>query len=325
MKATAIAPSNIAFIKYWGKKDEGLRIPANGSISMNLSNLTTVTTVEFSDKLSEDLIIINKQKQQDKKNRVTEHLNRIRKIAGIKNFAKVVSLNNFPTSTGLSSSASGFAALTMAATTASCLALNQKELSILARLASGSACRSISDGFVEWLDGETNKLSYAVSIYPSDWWDIVDIVTIVSTDKKEVSTTEGQKFAFTSLFYPVRLANIKNKIIKLKNYLKERNFPKFGELVEAEALELHTIMLTSTPSLIYWFPATLNIMRLVRQWRKEGLPVYFTINTGQDIHLVCEKKNVDAVCGRLSKIESVRKIIINTPSEGARIIDNHLF
>lgn len=325
MKATAIAPSNIAFIKYWGKKDEDLRIPANGSISMNLSNLTTVTTVEFSDKLSEDLVIINKQKQQDKKNRVTEHLNRIREIAGIKKFAKVVSLNNFPTSTGLSSSASGFAALTVAATVASGLALNQKELSILARLASGSSCRSIPDGFVEWLDGETNKSSYAVSICPSDWWGIVDIVTIVSTGKKEVSTTEGQRFAFTSPFFPVRLANIKNKTTELKKYLKERNFARFGELVEREALELHAIMLTSIPSLIYWFPATLKIMRLVRQWRKVGLPVYFTVNTGQDIHLICGKKNVDVVCERLSKIESVRKVIINTPSKGARIIDRHLF
>ena len=152
MKATAVAPSNIAFIKYWGKKDGGLRLPENGSISMNLSNLLTTTTVEFSSALKDDdfeLEGIRYANDSEKSLRVIKHLDRIRKLGGIDSYAKVVSSNNFPSGTGLSSSASGLAALTVAAAAAASLALSEKELSILARKGSGSACRSIPDGFVE--------------------------------------------------------------------------------------------------------------------------------------------------------------------------------
>ena len=148
MKATAIAPSNIAFIKYWGKKDEDLKIPENGSISMNLSNLLTTTTVEFNSEFKEDSILVNNKVDVKETNKVIKHLDLIRKKANIFLKVKVVSKNNFPDGTGLSSSASGFAALTLAATKAIGLDLNEKELSSLARQGSGSACRSIPDGFV---------------------------------------------------------------------------------------------------------------------------------------------------------------------------------
>ena len=118
MKATAIAPSNIAFIKYWGKKDEELKLPENGSISMNLSNLTTTTTVEFDKKYKEDKIIINNQEEENSGSRAIRHLDRVRSLAKINLKAKVVTNNNFPTGTGLSSSASGFAALTVAGSAA---------------------------------------------------------------------------------------------------------------------------------------------------------------------------------------------------------------
>jgi len=363
MKATAVAPSNIAFIKYWGRKDEALRIPMNGSVSMNLSNLLTTTTVEFNKDFKEDIITINhellsysssevspkadesrsfssrqdgyqmvtRQARTISLKRVVEHLNRIRKLAKI-NYpsallrAKVVSENNFPTGTGLSSSASGFAALTLAASKAAGLSLSEKELSILARQGSGSACRSIPDGFVEWLDGDSNKTSYAVSLFPPNYWDIVDVVAIVSKNKKELSTTEGQKLANSSPFFSVRLKRIKDKINLIKKYIKEKNFPALGELIEQEALELHAIMLTSTPPLIYWLPATISVMHAVQKWRKDGLEVYFTVNTGQDIHLICQKKDVETVTKRAKEIPDVKKTIINTPSIGAHIIEpSHLF
>lgn len=317
MKATAVAPSNIAFIKYWGKKDEDLKIPMNGSISMNLSNLLTTTTVEFNSNFKKDLIIINEQEEKNEGSRVIEHLDRIRKLARINYKATVASHNNFPTGTGLSSSASGFAALTLAASKAAGLNLSEKELSILARQGSGSACRSIPDGFVEWLDGNTNETSYAVSIFPPDYWGIVDVVAIVSKNKKEISTTEGQKLASSSPFFSVRQERIKEKIRLVKKYIQEKNFNLFGELVEQEALELHAIMLTSTPSLIYWLPETLKVMHTVRKWRQEGLRVYFTVNTGQDIHLICQKKDVEKVVKKTKEIPDVTQTIINYPSKGA--------
>lgn len=325
MKATAIAPSNIAFIKYWGLKDELLRLPTNGSISMNLSNLLTTTTVEFSQNIKKDEIIINNEISEKETKRVITHLDRIRLLAKIPLFAKVVSVNNFPTGTGLSSSASGFAALTTAATAAAGLQLSEKELSILARIGSGSACRSIPDGFVEWHQGRTSESSYAVSLYPSDYWDIVDIVAVVNVGPKDIPTSQGQKFAHSSPFFQKRLEFINKKISTIKKYLEEKNFASFGELIESEALELHAIMLTSKPSLIYWLPGTISVMKQVQKWRKEGIQAYFTVNTGQDVHIICQKKDAEKVAILIQKIPEVKKIITNSPSKGTRLSPDHLF
>ena len=325
MKATAIGPSNIAFIKYWGKKDENLRLPENGSISMNLSDLTTTTTVEFLQNLREDSVIIDGKAEKKKIERVSKQLDRVRKIAKFPYKAKVVSQNNFPSGTGLSSSASGLAALTLAASKSAGLNLSEKELSILARQGSGSACRSVPDGFVEWLEGNTSETSYAYSLYPENYWDILDIVVVVSHDKKDISSTGGQKIVATSSFYKVRLSNINKKIELCKKLLSEKNFPEFGQLIEAEALELHAIMLTSSPSLIYWLPGTIKIMKLVKKWRSEGLAVYFTVNTGQDVHLIIEGKNKEILLEKLQKVKEIKKVIVNTPALGARLINKHLF
>jgi len=324
-KATAIAPSNIAFIKYWGVKDEILRLPKNGSISMNLSNLLTTTTVEFNPDFYQDTVTIDTVIDIVSGNRVIKHLDRIRSLAKIKYKAKVVTVNNFPTSTGLSSSASGFAALTLAGARAAGLDLSEKELSILARQGSGSACRSIPDGFVEWLDGDTSETSYAVSLHPKSYWDIVDIVAVVSKTKKEISSTDGHKLATTSPFFEKRLELNKEKMILMKQYIKDKNFSAFGELAESEALELHAIYLTSHPSLIYLLPASLRLLHLAKKWRQEGLEVYFTLNTGQDVHILCQKKDEKEVVQKLLKLKEVQNIITNYPSDGAKLSNKHVF
>ena len=319
MKVTAVAPSNIAFIKYWGKTDEDLKIPENGSISMNLSNLLTTTTVEFSSDFKEDSVTINNENDLKQSSKVIKQLDLIRKKANIFLKVKVVSKNNFPDGTGLSSSASGFAALTLATTKALGLELNEKELSMLARQGSGSACRSIPDGFVEWVE------EGAKSLYPSDYWNIVDVVAIISQVKKDISSTDGQKFATTSPFFQTRLNNIEEKIHRFKKVLETKNFTEFGQIIEGEALELHAIMLTSTPSLIYWQPETIKLMKLVKKWRTEGLEVYFTVNTGQDIHLIVEEKNKDKLIYRLKEIKEIKKFIVNRPAIGVRLTKDHLF
>ncbi|MDH7476117.1 MAG: diphosphomevalonate decarboxylase [Microgenomates group bacterium] len=325
MKATAIAPANIAFIKYWGKKDERLRLPANGSISVNLSNLQTITTVDFSADYQEDIVIINHKKDKKEATRVVEHLNRIRHLAGIKNRAMVVSQNNFPTATGLASSASGFAALTVAAASAASLNLSEKELTILARQGSGSACRSIPDGFVEWFEGKNNETSYAHSIFPADYWSIRIITITLAYESKEVGSSLGHKLALANPFFKTRLLRINEKIKRIKRLIKEKNFRQFGEMIEREALELHAIALTSDPPIIYWQPETVKIINLIRLWRKENLSAYFTIDAGPNIFLVCEEKNLNKLIAKLNKIKEIKKIIINSPSRGTRLISKHLF
>jgi diphosphomevalonate decarboxylase len=325
MKSTAIAPTNIAFIKYWGRKDETLRLPENGSISMCISGLTTTTTVEFEKALSEDSLVLNGTAQTDEVRRASVHLDRIRTLAKTSLFARIESVNSFPTGTGLSSSASGFAALTVAASSALKLNLSEKELSILARQGSGSACRSIPDGWVEWLEGDTSDTSYAQSIFASDHWDIADVVAVVSQGRKDVLTTEGQKLTGTSPFFEARKAGMADKIREIKHAIAKRDFTKFGEITESEALNMHAVMLTSTPSLIYWTPGTLEIMKLCKKWRHDGLEVYFTINTGQDIHLLVQSVDRDRLQRALEELDFVQNVIVSTPSVGTRTSEAHLF
>lgn len=324
-KATAIAPSNIAFTKYWGRKDEVLRLPMNGSISMCLSNLLTTTTVVFSKDYKKDIVIINGESEEGESARVVKHLDRVRKLLGILENAKVVSNNNFPTGTGLSSSSSGFAALTLAATSAADLKLSEKELSILARQGSGSACRSIPPGIVEWLDGDTSETSYAKTIFPADYFEIADVVAVVSESRKAISTSKAHENASSSPFQNERVKGMAEKNKLLKELIKNKDFTRFGKLIESEALELHAIYITQNPPIIYLMPNTILFIKLVQKWRDEGLECYFTINTGQDVHILVEKKNVNTLKKKLKKVPEVRDIIVNYPSEGTRLSNKHLF
>jgi diphosphomevalonate decarboxylase len=325
MKCTAIAPSNLAFIKYWGKSDEKLKTPLNGSISMNLSGMKTTTTVEFSDKYEKDEIEIAGIVSVIAKIKIINHLDLIRKLANTKMKARVFSKNSFPSSTGLSSSASGFAALTVAGAKASGLKLSEKEMTALSRQGSGSSARSIPDGFVEWLKGTDSKTSIAYSIFPPEWFEIADIVAVISTAKKEISSTDGQRLIQTSPFLPERIRNIPDKIEKIKSFIKKRDYTSFGNLAESEALEMHAVMMTSKPALIYWQPETVTLMKFVRFLRNNGLEVYFSLNTGQDIHIICRKKDVNLLISELKKKKEIREMIINYPDKGTYTSENHLF
>jgi diphosphomevalonate decarboxylase len=324
-KITARAHSNIAFIKYWGRKDEVLRLPTNGSISMNLSNLFTTTTVEFKEDLKEDDVVVNGEREEGVINKIVKHLDRIRQIGKIQIFAKVVSKNSFAASAGMASSASGFAALTLAAARAAGLSLSEKELSILARQGSGSACRSIPDGFVEWKDGDTSEESFAHSLYSPDYWDICDVIAVISKDKKDTSTTIGQQRVETSPFFATRIKHIQEKNNMCKEYIAKKDFENFGKLVEMEALELHSIMLTSWPSLIYLEPASLTIMKAVQKMRQTGLPAYFTIDAGPNIHIICRNKDKKQVTEIIYKLPGVMEVIENKVSKGAYIFKEDLF
>lgn len=305
MKATAVAPANIAFIKYWGRRDARLRIPANPSISMNLSVCTTTTSVEFSKDFTGDVV----SEGFDKK-RIVDHIDRIRMIAKTNDRVRVTTTNTFPASTGIASSASGFAALTVAALAALELKLSEKELTNLARLGSGSACRSIPDGFVKW-EGE-----YAHTLYPHTHWDLRDIIVLVENKSKDVSSSVGHDAAHTSPFFKKRLLEIPERISRLENALRTKNFQMLGEVTEEDCLSMHRVMQTQTPPLLYWSDETKEIMESVKLWRNEGLAVYFTIDAGPNVHLMCEGKDEARLARRLRG----KEIIINRPARGAHIL-----
>ncbi len=165
--ATALASPNIALIKYWGDIDSALRLPANGSISMTLAGLETRTRVAFDDRLEADEVIIQGQPAAAPAlSRVSSHVDRVRAMAGISTRALITSESNFPSDSGIASSAAAFAALTVACCAAAGLDLDPSALSRLARVGSGSACRSIFGGFVEWPFAERDETSFARLLAP---------------------------------------------------------------------------------------------------------------------------------------------------------------
>lgn len=328
MKKTAKAFANIAFIKYWGKTDPKTRVPRNNSISMNLSDTYTITTAEFDSKLKgDDIAFIGENVVREKeRNRVVNALSKIRREMKTKLFAKVRTKNNFPKATGIASSASGFASLAVAAFGALDYQLKEKELSIFCRTLSGTACRSVPSGFVEWTKGDNADNSYAYTLFPANYWDICDVIAIVTTKMKKVSSTDGHALADTSPLYETRLQGMDEKIRKIKIAMKSKNFTLFGNILETEALNMHAICLTSTPPVLYWQPTTIEIMQKIIQWRENSeVESFFTIDAGPTVHVICQGKDARILKQRLSKIKGVEKVTINKPTIGAHLINNHLF
>lgn len=329
MKSTATANANIALVKYWGKRDDKLILPQNGSISMTCDGLSTITTVEFSDEYNEDTVTINDEELQKDEKNVLGHLKRIRKLAGVKEKAKVVSQSNFPVAAGLASSASGFAALTLAAVSAAGMKLNQKELTILSRQGSGSSCRSIAEGFVEWYRGKKSDGldSYAETIAKKDYWpEFRMIATIVSEGRKKVSSRAGMaQTVETCPYYIGWLETAEEDLEIIREGIKNRNFSAVGQTAEYNCLKMHALMMTTTPSIIYWIPATVEVMHAVRHLREEGLECYFTIDGGPQVKVMCLEKDGKEINKRLLELNGVKKTITCKPGDGARIIDRHLF
>lgn len=327
MKATATAGSNIAFVKYWGNLDDQLRLPMNGSISMTLANAFTTTTVELGGQYPEDTLWMNDQLAGPAATqRASKQLNYLREIAGINHKAKIVSRNSFPTGAGIASSASGLAALTVSAAGALGLTLSAVELSRLSRLGSGSACRSVDGGFVEWYAGARHEDSFAVQIAPPEHWDLVDVIAIVSAEEKEVGSTAGHPLAHTSPFYQARLGELQKTLPLMRKAIFERDLALFGELLEAEAISLHVASMTSKPSIFYWTGGTMTILNALRRWRAAGEAVgYFTIDAGPNVHILTQKSEVPAVLAKLKELPVVSQTLVCPAGEGAKLVEGHLF
>ena len=320
--ATAFANSNIAFIKYWGNRDEALRLPVNGSISMNLAGLETRTSVTFSDLHPGDSLIINDEPTTGSAlQRVSAFLDLVRQMAGINTPAQVTSRSNFPAGAGIASSAAAFAALALAASKASGLELDQGALSRLARRGSGSACRSIPAGFVEWQMGVGEADSYAISIAPPGHWDLVDCIAIVSSGPKSIGSTEGQALAGTSPLQAGRVADASRRLEICRNAILQRDFAAFADMVELDSNMLHAVMMTSNPTLFYWQPATLTVMQAVREARARGLPVCYTVDAGPNVHVITEALEAERVATLLRSLPGVIDLRIAHVGGPARLLN----
>jgi len=288
MHSEAIAHPNIALIKYWGNRDEALRIPANGSISITLGGLDNRMSVRFDEGLVSDTLVINEAPADPEMvERASKHLDLLRALADVTNRAELVSETNFPLGAGIASSAAAFAAMTVAAASALQLELDQEELSRIARRGSGSAARSIQGGFVELLAGDSDQSSFAQQIAPEDHWPIVDLVVIVDKQVKHTDSSTGHTLAASSPLQDSRVADAPRRLLACRNAILERDFPSLTHIVERDSDMMHAIMMTSEPPLHFWTGATLQVMAAVRELRADGVPVCYTIDAGPNVHCLC--------------------------------------
>jgi diphosphomevalonate decarboxylase len=320
--ATAQGHPNIAFIKYWGNRDNTLRLPSNSSISMNLDGLYTRTTVSFQPSLPYDELVINGHETMGKGlDRISYILDIIRGMANIHERAEVISENNFPSGAGIASSASAFAALALAGSNAAGLNLDERELSGLARRGSGSAARSIPSGFVEWQAGTVNEDSFAFSIAPPEHWELVDCIAVVTTAHKKTGSTEGHSIADTSPLQAARIADAPRRLEICRSAILNRYFNAFASIVELDSDMMHAVMMTSTPSLHYWKPETIRVMNAVRGWRKEGIQVCYTIDAGANVHVLCLETEAHTIDKRLRELAGVKDVLVARAGGPARIVE----
>ncbi|WP_233880023.1 diphosphomevalonate decarboxylase [Virgibacillus halodenitrificans] len=324
MKATAKAHTNIALIKYWGKRNEEIILPTNNSLSLTLDGFYTETTVALHEDYTEDHFILDGQPVVGEQyKRVTTFLDLIRKLAGKNIYADVRSINNVPTAAGFASSASGFAALAAAGTKAMGIHLSEQELSRLTRQGSGSACRSIYGGFAEWRMGKENdgSDSYAVPIAPVEHWDLRVAAVILSSTMKKVSSREGMKRTVeSSPFFDGWVNSIPKDLEEIKEGIKARDMEKVGSIAEANCLRMHATTLGAHPPFTYWHDTTLTVMQTVKQLREQGIPAYFTIDAGPNVKVLYLPENEKTVEKVLREIPGVTDVRLSKSGQGVTYI-----
>ncbi len=330
MKVTYQAPSNIAFVKYWGARNLARGEPMNPSISMSLSRCHTRTTVQFQEgETGADEIRFWDEHQgrliptsDSFRQRIQAHLDRLREAFGKSGRIRVATWNSFPSAAGLASSASGFAALTLAVLDAMGVEVPAEDLSLWAqRSGSGSAARSVIGGFVEW-PGEDGR---ARQVAPPEHWDLADVIVVVESGEKKVPSLEGHRRAVTSPHFEARLREVPRRLQKIREAIAARSLDDLGPVVEEDAVELHLVAMTSRPPVFYWAPATLAVLRAVRELREAGVRAYFTMDAGANVHVICPGGDAREVARHLGRTQGIVRIIEDRVGRGPEKIQEHWF
>jgi len=326
--ATYEAPPNIALVKYWGVRDPDLLLPTNSSLSVTLDRMRSRTTVEFREDLSGDRVVLNgSEAAAGPRAGVVALLDRVRDMARIDLAAEVRSDNNFPTASGLASSASGFAALSGAATAAAGLRLTDRDLSRLARLGSGSACRSIYGGFVEWRAGvrADGQDCYARPLFgPAHWPALVDLVLLVEgAPVKEVRSQDAMQWTVrSSPEYARRLTEIPRRLRRIRAAIRDRDAGTLFPLVMEECDSFRHVCETTRPPLDYLTTTSRAILGEVRALNRErGRPVAaYTHDAGAHVHVFTLRPDLARVRRRLAALPGVRSTLAIRPGPGGRFV-----
>lgn len=323
MKATARAHSNIALVKYWGKRDAALNLPAAGSLSLTLAGLTTTTTVTFGEGSADALILDGRAMPPAALDKARRVLDLVRERAGLRLPARIESHNDFPTGAGLASSASGLSALTVAAAAAAGLDLGRTALSAIARVGSGSACRSLFGGFVEWQAGSLadGSDSVAVPLHPPEHWDLRVVVAVVSEREKPVGSTRGMEHTReTSPYHVPYLATVDADLRAAREAIAARDLHGLARVAERSSLRMHAAMMGADPALTYLTSDTWQVIEAVRGLQRAGAPAFLTMDAGPNVKVFCAPDAVETVRRALLELRSVRRLVAARPGAGAELV-----
>jgi len=313
---TARAFTNIALIKYWGKKNKQLKLPYTNSLSLTLDRFYTDTTATIINN-DTDIVYLNEQLLDEQQNkRIRKYLDTVREYYSFSDHFQINSINHVPTSAGFASSASGFAALAAAINETKQLELNKRELSILARNGSGSASRSIYGGFVEWLAGTDNDSSYAVPIDETPDIDISLLSVVIDQHSKKISSTVGMESSVkSSPFYENWVTLVASEIKEIKQAIATKDLQKIGEISEHNAMSMHALTLSADPSFTYFAPETIQIIQLIQELRQQGIFAYATIDAGPNVKIICTKESIKKVQTYIEQqLSNVTTVVANIGS-----------
>lgn len=318
MRATAIAQPNIALIKYWGKRDLERNLPAVGSISITLRDLFTEMQIELDEHLAADKLTVNGSVDETMLPRLSACLDVV--IGSARPRAGIVSRHNFPVAAGLASSASAFAAATVAAAHAAGKSLSAAALANLAGRASGSAARSLYGGFAE-LENSDNKIAVR-TLCESDQWPLTVVVAITAKAPKAVGSTEAMEISRkTSPFYANWIERQDDDLNTARDAILKRDFEQLAAIAEHNCLKMHSVMWASRPPIVYWNSVTMRCLQTVRKLQGNGIGVFFTIDAGPQVKAICLPEHAEDVRTALAATEGVMDIMVTGLGDAARLVD----
>ncbi|MGB5332844.1 MAG: diphosphomevalonate decarboxylase [Woeseiaceae bacterium] len=318
MRATAIAQPNIALIKYWGKRDLERNLPAVGSISITLRDLFTEMQVELDEHLAADRLTVNGSLDESMLPRLSACLDLV--AGSDRTRASIVSRHNFPVAAGLASSASAFAAATLATAHAAGKSLDLAALANLAGRSSGSAARSLYGGFAEL---ENRESEIAVStLCDSEQWPLIVVIAITETGPKATGSTEAMEISRkTSPFYANWIERQDDDLKVARDAILRRDFEQLAAIAEHNCLKMHSVMWASRPPIMYWNSVTMRCLQTVRRLQRSGIGVFFTIDAGPQVKAICLPDHAQDVRAALAATEGVLDIMESGLGDAARLVD----
>lgn len=331
MISSAVSHPNKALVIYWGNNNHRLNIPTRSSLSMNLHGinqpLNYYVTMKTSKNLDRDIVLVNnKEDKGEIYSRIIRHLNLMRRYTGFKEKIQIVTKTTFPIGAGLAGSAASASALAQAFVGLFDVGLDKYDVSILARMGSGSGARSVYGGFVE-LQKKDNLQSYGKQVFDEKHWDLRDIIAMIDPSVKEMNSRDGMMLSkmtcpreIYSNFVSVADLHIK----EIRSAIHSKNIEKLGEFYEKENLLFRKVCLNTRPPLDYWSRITQDVLLQVTKLRLEGVLAYSGTDAGPNVHVFTLPIYANKIIETIHEIKGVNSIIHCSPGEGSHLIQEHL-